>query len=99
MIALRGGLPFRIIGTKRMIRQVQLLQEKLVRADTKIAEKELQIQQLNVALKQAEDAGKKERIRIDTQRGNLVKRTKYQWFLDNNISETLSEQEAQNTYV
>jgi hypothetical protein len=75
--------------------QVQLLQEKLVRADTKIAKKDLQIQQLNVALKQAEDAGKKERIRTDTQRGNLVKRTKNQWFLDNNITNKLSEQEAQ----
>jgi hypothetical protein len=72
-----------------------LLQEKLVRADTKIAKKDLQIQQLNVALKQAEDAGKKERIRTDTQRGNLVKRTKNQWFLDNNITNKLSEQEAQ----
>ncbi len=66
-----------------------------MRADTKIAKKDLQIQQLNVALKQAEDAGKKERIRTDTQRGNLVKRTKNQWFLDNNITNKLSEQEAQ----
>ena len=49
-----------------------------------MAEKDLQIQQLNVALNQEENAGQKEPIRT-TKRGNLVKRTKYQWIIDNKI--------------
>ena len=59
-----------------------------------MAEKDLQIQQLNVALNQEENAGQEELIRT-TKRGNLVKRTKNQWIIDNKITETLSIQNAQ----
>jgi hypothetical protein len=74
--------------------QIQQLKTKIAEKDTKMAEKDLQIQQLNVALNQEENAGQEEPIRT-TKRGNLVKRTKYQWIIDNKITETLSIQNAQ----
>jgi hypothetical protein len=74
--------------------QIPELQAEIAAKDAQITALQSTIASLNISLKQAENAGQKERIRVDGRRGNLVKRTKYQWILDNTITETLSEEAA-----
>jgi hypothetical protein len=79
---------------KREDPRVRELEAEIAVKDAEIKQLNSTIKDLNISLKQEENAGQKERIRVDTKRGNLVKRTKYQWILNNTITETLSEKDA-----
>jgi hypothetical protein len=99
---------FRDYWYQREDPRIQKLQAEIAAKDAQITELKSTISSLNIFLRQekdysekqrirfhqAENAGQKERIRVDRKRGQLVKQTKYQWILNNTITETLSEQDA-----
>jgi hypothetical protein len=99
---------FRDYWYQREDPRIQKLQAEIAAKDAQITQLQSTISSLNILLRQekdyrkqerirfqqAENAGQKERIRVDRKRGNLVKCTKYQWILDNTITETLSEEAA-----